>query len=76
MSPQHKVITQEIRADILYRSSCVSTHQDVGSAIYDALVAAGVDWRDVSPGDVKSVLVEAIRASHVTLNCCPDPLAV
>lgn len=75
MFPQHRVITKEIRTDILHRAAGAATHQEVGRVIGDAILEAGVDWKTVSACEVKSMLVEAIRASHAKPTCCPDPLA-
>ena len=59
-----EVITEEIRDDILFRSSLASSRDDITMAIFDALVEAGVDWRTVPLDEVKGVLIEAIRASE------------
>ena len=59
-----QVITEEIRGDILFRSSLASSRDDITRVIFDALVEAGVDWRTVPLDEVKGVLIESIRASR------------
>ena len=56
-----QVITEEIRDDILFRSSLASSRDDITRAIFHALVKAGVDWRTVPLDEIKGVLVEANR---------------
>lgn len=56
------IITNEIRNDILSRSSMATSRDHITKAILDALGKAGVDWRTVPLDEVKVVLVEALRA--------------
>ena len=58
------MISEKIRDEILVRSSSASSIDDITSAIFDAITESGVDWKVVSPDDVKPVLVDAIRASR------------
>ena len=55
------IITDEIRDDILFRSSMATSRDHITRAIFDALVKAGVDWRTVPLDEVKVVLLEASR---------------
>ena len=64
MNRHRDVISEEIRDDILARSLQASSKNDIPRAIFGAIVDGGLDWRAVSPDDVKPVLVEALRATN------------
>jgi hypothetical protein len=57
-----KLITAEIRNEILTRALFAASSDEVTRSIFDVIVEAGVDWRAVSVEEVKPILVDAIRA--------------
>ena len=74
MNRRREAITGKIRDEILARSANASSRDEITRAIFDAIVEItraifdaivedGVDWKTVSPDDVKPVLVEAVRAA-------------
>ncbi len=63
MNRRREAITGKIRDEILARSANAASRSDITRAIFDAIVEVGVNWRTVSPDDVKPVLVEAVRAA-------------
>ena len=63
MNRRREAITGKIRDEILARSANASSRDEITRAIFDAIVEVGVDWKTVSPDDVKPVLVEAVRAA-------------
>ncbi len=63
MNRRREAITGKIRDEILARSANASSRDEITRAIFDAIVEVGVNWRTVSPDDVKPVLVEAVRAA-------------
>ena len=56
------IITDQVRDDILFRSSMATSRDHITKDIFDVLVEAGVDWSTIPLDEVKVVLVEAIRA--------------
>ena len=69
-------ITQEIRADVLSRTSMTSSREEISRVIYDALVKANVDWKSVPRWEIKDVLLEALRAFKRRTLCVTDPASV
>lgn len=57
-------ISDSVRADIVLRASLAFNDREIREAIFDGLVAAGIDWRTVPLGEVKEVLVDAVLASR------------
>ena len=75
MPGRHKIITKEIRSEMLAKASIASSSDEVARAIFDAIVEAGVDWRTVPVDEVKSILVAVIRASRGATVRCGEPIA-
>ena len=57
------MITGGIRDEIIERASAASSRTEICNLIFDSIVAAGLDWREVPLEDVKSVLVLAVGAN-------------
>ncbi len=54
-------LTEKIKSDIVSRAAL---GEEITTAIFDSIVDADIDWRNVHADDVKPVLIEAIRASN------------
>ena len=57
-------ISDSVRNEIMLRASLAFSDSEVKEAIFDGLVAAGIDWRSVPLDEIKSILVDAVLASR------------
>jgi hypothetical protein len=55
------MITEQIRTDVLCRVLELSSERQIPDAMINALLAARLDWREVTLDEMKSLLVDAIR---------------
>ena len=76
MSNEQHILSEDIREEILARSSSASSNGEVARVICDSIIEAGIDWRAVPVDEVKAVLVDAIRASRREATLSFEPLVV
>lgn len=76
MTTQKKLITEEIRNEILARSLTAASSDEVTQSILDVILDAGIDWRAVSVEEVKPVLTDALRAYSRRSPRSGGPMAV
>ena len=69
-----KMITQQIRNQIVQRAGAARTRRDVVDAIYDTLVDANLNPQTIPLSDLKSVLVDALRVAPAS--ALPHPVSV
>ena len=62
MNSNRAVITDQIVDEVRARSRLVSSRRELSKAIFESLRDANVDGRSVALEDVKSLLVDAVRA--------------
>ena len=68
------MISHEVRDSIVQRAVAAQTQQDVADAIYGALLDANLNPQTIPLSDLKSVLVDALRAAPI--KALPGPIGV
>ena len=62
MTAIYAPIDKRVRSQILHRARQAASLDCMPDIIYDAIVAFNVDYRSVELDEIKSVLVDAVRA--------------
>jgi hypothetical protein len=69
-----RMISQQVRNNIVRRAGAARTRRDVADAIYTELLEANVNPQTIPLSDLKSVLVEALRVAPAS--ALPHPVTV
>ena len=65
MTAIYAPIDKRVRSQILHRARQAASLDCMPDIIYDAIVAFNVDYRSVELDEIKSVLVDAVRAFRI-----------